>query len=137
VRAAIEEIFADPFSVKAREAQRVVLDFSQGSNEVRIVVSRGLGFYPGTEYSEMLLTHYICGVMKFGLDNPALAAEERGGAEAGLKAALDVYKKIRNRDSSFSVKELDDAGASDIRGEFSAFVASALERARRERIAER
>jgi hypothetical protein len=133
VIAAIKAMFDDPFSAQAAEAQKVVVDFSQGSDKVKVIVARGLGFYPGNIYSETLLAHYIAGVVKFDLDNPAKAADERLGIQAGLEAALNVYKKIRRRDDGIAVPSLDAAEESVGKGSLSAFIGEALARAKQER----
>jgi hypothetical protein len=133
VRKAIDTMFTDPFSSWAAEAQNIVLDYSQGSDKIKVVVARGLGFYPDTKYTDMLLAHYIAGVVKFGLDKPKQAADEQLGAEAGLKAVLDLYKKIRGKEASFYVPELDAAEVSVKNGKLSIFTGEALARAKKER----
>jgi len=133
VRSAINTMFADPFSASSVEAQKTVVDFSQGSDKVKVVVARGLGFYSGTDHSDMLLAHYIAGVVKFDLENPTQASDERLGIQAGLKAVLNLYKKIRAREASFTVPELDAAEASIRDGRLSAFINDALARVKKER----
>jgi len=133
VRAAINTMFADPFSERAVEAQKSVLDFSQGSDKIKVIVARDIGFYPGTKYSDMLLAHYIAGVVKFGLENTGEASDERLGTQAGLRAALSLYKKIRVREASFTVPELNVAEASIQNGRLSVFIDEALARAKKER----
>lgn len=134
VIAAIKTMFADPLSPRAIEAQKTVIDFSQGSDKVRVVVARDLGFYPDVDHSETLLAQYIAGVVKFDLENPKQAFDERLGIQAGLQATLNAYKKIRAKEPSLTVSALDSAEASINKGQLSSFIAEALAKAKQERL---
>jgi hypothetical protein len=134
VIAAIKTMFADPLSPRAIDAGKMVMDFSQGSDKVVVVVARDLGFYPGSEHADMLLAQYIAGVVKFDLENPKQASDERLGIQAGLQAALNAYKKIRAKEQSFTVAALDAAEASINKGLLSSFIGEALAKAKQDRI---
>jgi hypothetical protein len=131
---AIKTMFADPLSPRAGEAEKTVMDFSQGSDKVRVVVARDLGFYPGSSHADMLLAHYIAGVVKFDLENPKQASDERLGIRSGLQAALDAYKNILKQEPAFKVPALDTAATSMKNGEVNAFIDEALAKAKQERI---
>lgn len=134
VIAAIKTMFADPLSPKALEAGRMVTDFSQGSDKVRVVVARDLGFYPGSDHSDMLLAQYIAGVVKFDIENPKQASDELLGIQAGLQAALNAYRKIRSQQPSLTVAALDAAEDSMKNGQLAEFIGEALARAKQERL---
>lgn len=131
---AIKTMFADPLSPRAIEAEKTVIDFSQGSDKVRVVVARDLGFYPGSSHADTLLAHYIAGVVKFDLENPKQASDERLGIQAGLQAVLDAYKKILRQEPAFTVPALDTAAESLDKGQLSSFIEEALSRAKQDRI---
>jgi hypothetical protein len=134
VIAAVKTMFADPLSARAADAEKIVMDFSQGSDKVRVVVARDLGFYPGVDHSETLLAQYIAGVVKFDLENPKQAADERLGIQAGLQAALNAYGKIRSQQPSFAVAALDAADARMKKGQLAEFIGEALARAKQDRL---
>jgi hypothetical protein len=134
VIAAVKAMFADPLSPKAAEAAKTVMEFSQGSDKVVVIVARDLGFYPGSDYSDMLLAQYIAGVVKFDLENPKQASDERLGIQAGLQAALNAYRKIRSQRPSFSIAALDTAETSMKKGQLAEFIGEALARAKQERL---
>jgi len=85
-------------------------------------------------HAETLLAQYIAGVVKFDLENPKQASDERLGIQAGLQAALNAYKKIRSREPSLSVPALDSAEASMKNGQLSVFIGEALARSKQDRI---
>ena len=132
--ASIKTMFADPLSPRAIEAGKTVMDFSQGSDKVMVVVARDLGFYPGSDHADMLLAQYIAGVVKFDLENPKQASDEQLGIQAGLQAALNAYRKIRAQQPSVTVAALDAAEASMKKGELAEFIGEALARAKQERL---
>jgi hypothetical protein len=134
VIAAIKTMFADPLSPRAVEAGKTVMDFSQGSDKVVVVVARDLGFYPGSKHADMLLAQYIAGVVKFDLENPKQASDERLGIQAGLQAALNAYNNIRRQEPSFAVPALDIAETSMKNGKVNVFIDEALAKAKQERI---
>lgn len=133
VLAAIDTVFNDPLSNKSQAAAKIVIDYSQGTDKVNVVVAKGLGYYPGNEYTEALLTQYIAAVVKYGLENPSKAGDERSGIPAGLTAAIALYKKIKTKDPSFKVTELDAAENAIRNGEIRDIINDYMERAKKDR----
>jgi hypothetical protein len=133
VLAAVDTIFADPFSKAAQEARKVVIEYSQGTEKMTIVVAKGCGFYPGNRWSAELLGHYIAGAVRYYLKNPSKASDERAGMQAGLMASMELYDKIKSREPAFRVEDLDSADERISKGEAGLVVKEALQRAEKER----
>lgn len=127
----IRSMLANPFSEKSRAAEKTVVDFSQGSDKVNVMVAKGLGYYPGSEWSDMLLAHYIAGVVKVQLEGAA--RDERAAVRAGLQAAIALYKKLKERDPALKIGSLETADARIKAGEMDLYVGEAMARAKEER----
>jgi hypothetical protein len=133
VMAGIRSMLADPFTEKSRSAEKTVVDFSQASDKVNVIVSRSLGYYPGSDWTDMLLAHYIAGVVKVQLEDPSKTGDSRTAIRSGLQAALSLYKKIKAKDPSLRIGELEGIDARIKNGDMELVIDEALARVKAER----